>query len=111
MLSVSKINRARTWGLALILIGMGIMVLGMAGIVFKWGDFGRILAYISIFIGMLSILMSMAVYFWAGMISTNAAVVQCPRCDKITKVVGLNDCCMYCHTHLSFDPQYKKTAE
>lgn len=111
MIAMSKINRARTWGLALILIGMGIMIFGMIGIVYEWGVFGRILSYISMAVGTIAVMVSMGIYFWAGMISTNAALIQCPRCDKRTKMVGINDRCMYCHTRLSLDPKYKRDNE
>lgn len=111
MVAMSKINRARTWGLLLVLIGMGIMIVGLVGVVFDWGWFGRILAYISLTLGVLSIMLSMGVYIWAGQLSTNSPVVVCPRCERRTKVVGVTDHCMYCHTTLSFDPKYKKPAE
>jgi uncharacterized membrane protein len=110
MVEMSKINRARTWGLLFILIGMGIMILGLVGIVYDWGMIGKIIAYISMILGLLAVFASMAIYFWAGMISTNSPVVQCPRCERNTKVVGVEDHCMYCHTRLSFDPKYKREA-
>jgi hypothetical protein len=111
MVAMSKINKARTWGLALTLIGMGIMIVGLVGIVYNWGLIGRIIAYISMILGILSVMASMAIYLWAGTVSSGAPVVECPRCQKRTKVVGMNDWCMYCHTPLSFDPKYKREPQ
>jgi hypothetical protein len=110
LLAMSKINRARTWGLALIFIGMFIMIIGLAGIVFQWGAIGRVIAIVSMVVGMITLIFSMMIYLWAGTISTSAPVVECPRCHRHTKVVGALDYCMYCHTALSFDPKYKKEA-
>jgi hypothetical protein len=102
----SKINEFRLWGLLLTLGGMGMMIVGLVGIVFDWGSFGRVLAFISMVVGMISMMGSVAVYMWAGMLSTSAQVVVCPECGKMTKVLGKTDRCMSCHTILSFDQKY-----
>lgn len=106
MVAVSKISRLRTWGLALVFIGMLVMNLGLAGVVFDFGKLGEYAGYFFLIIGLIMVLSSMAIYFYAGMISTSAEVVYCPRCGKATKIVGITDHCMYCHTTLSFDPKY-----
>jgi hypothetical protein len=100
----SKVNEFRLWGLLLTMGGMMLMILGLAGIVFNWGVIGKIIAVICMVIGAISMLGSMFIYFWAGMLSTSAVVIECPECGKSTKMLGKTDRCMFCHTLLSFDP-------
>ncbi|MFC5530835.1 DUF2614 family zinc ribbon-containing protein [Cohnella yongneupensis] len=99
----SKISTMRTWGLLLILIGMGIMIFGTSGILL-FGSVGKIIAAVFMVFGMISCFGSMAVYFYVGMLSTSAPVIECPECGKRTKMLGKVDRCMYCHTILSIDP-------
>ncbi|RCW44140.1 zinc ribbon protein [Paenibacillus prosopidis] len=99
----AKINEFRLWGLVFTLVGMGVMILGTAGIVF-WGQAGKIIAAIFMVIGMISLLISVAVYFWAGMMSTSATMLQCPECGRQTKMLGKTDRCMFCKTMLTLDP-------
>lgn len=99
----AKINEFRLWGLIFTMLGMGVMILGTAGIVF-WGQAGKIIAAIFMVIGMISLLISVAVYFWAGMMSTSATMLQCPECGKPTKMLGKTDRCMFCKTILTLDP-------
>ncbi|KHF33707.1 hypothetical protein CM49_04124 [Paenibacillus sp. P1XP2] len=49
----AKIVAFRTWGLLLTIIGMMLMVLGTAGIVF-WGQAGKIVAAIGLVIGLIA---------------------------------------------------------
>ncbi|BCG60992.1 DUF2614 family zinc ribbon-containing protein [Paenibacillus sp. URB8-2] len=100
----AKINAFRTWGLLLTMLGMGLMILGTAGIVF-WGQTGKIVAGIGLVIGLVSMMASLAIYFWAGMLSTSAVQVECPECRKLTKMLGKTDRCMFCHTILTLDPE------
>jgi hypothetical protein len=106
----SKINEFRLWGLLLTMGGMALMIVGLAGIVFNWGQVGKIIAGIFMVIGMISMLGSMAVYFWAGMLSTSTVALECPECGKVTKVLGKTDRCMFCRTVLSFDSRYAPPA-
>ncbi|MBW7476399.1 YgzB family protein [Paenibacillus oenotherae] len=99
----SKINEFRLWGLMFTLAGMGLMILGTAGIVF-WGQAGKIFAAIFMVIGMIGMLLSVGVYFWAGMLSTSAVILTCPECNRQTKILGKTDRCMYCKTKLTLDP-------
>ncbi|MEK5256824.1 DUF2614 family zinc ribbon-containing protein [Paenibacillus sp. FSL F4-0125] len=99
----AKINAFRTWGLLLTMLGMGLMVLGTAGIVF-WGSTGKVFAGIGLVIGLISMMASLAIYFWAGMLSTSAVQLECPECHKLTKMLGKTDRCMFCHTILTMDP-------
>lgn len=105
----AKINAFRTWGLLLTMLGMGLMVLGTAGIVF-WGQTGKIFAAIGLVIGLISMLASLAIYFWAGMLSTSAVQIECPECGKLTKMLGTTDRCMFCHTILTMDPKLAKAS-
>jgi hypothetical protein len=100
----SKVNEFRLWGLLLTMGGLLLMIVGLAGIVFNWGTVGRIMAAIFLVIGLISVMGSMAVYFWAGMLSTSAVVIECPECGKPTKLIGKTDRCMFCKTILSLDP-------
>jgi membrane-bound ClpP family serine protease len=109
----SKVNEFRLWGLLLTMFGLLIMVLGMAGIVFEWGTVGRVIAAVFLVLGLISVFASMAVYFWAGMLSTSAVVLECPECGKTTKILGKTDRCMFCKTILTLDPTHapKEQAE
>jgi hypothetical protein len=102
----SKVNEFRLWGLLLTMGGMLLMIVGLAGIVFNWGTAGKIMAGIFMLIGAVAMLASMAVYFWAGMMSTSATVIECPECGKPTKMLGKTDRCMFCKTILSLDPKH-----
>ena len=106
LFKTSKINEFRLWGLVLTMGGMAIMIIGLAGIVFDWGTVGRIIAVVFMILGMIGMLASMFVYFWAGMLSTSAIVLNCPECGKATKMLGKTDRCMFCKTKLSMDPKY-----
>lgn len=98
----AKINAFRLWGLLLTMLGMGLMVLGTAGIVF-WGQAGKIVAAIGLVIGLFSMMGSLGIYFWAGMLSTSALQIECPECHKLTKMLGKTDRCMFCRTILTTD--------
>ncbi|REE85407.1 zinc ribbon protein [Paenibacillus taihuensis] len=100
----SKINEFRLWGLVFTLFGMGLMILGTAGIVF-WGQAGKVFAAIFMVIGMIAMLASVGVYFWAGMLSTSARIITCPECGRHTKMLGKTDRCMYCKTKMTLDPK------
>lgn len=108
----SKVNEFRLWGLVLTMVGMGVMILGTAGIVF-WGQKAQWIAAIFLILGLITMLGSMAIYFWAGVLSTSAIVIQCPECDRQTKVLGKTDRCMFCKSILTLDPSYaaKQTEE
>lgn len=99
----SKISTMRTWGLLLVLVGMGIMIFGTSGILL-FGEVGKIIAAVFMVFGIISCFVSMGIYFWVGMLSTSAPVIECPECSKRTKMLGTTDRCMYCHTILTLDP-------
>lgn len=111
-LKSSKLNEFRLWGLLLTLIGMGIMLLGTIPILL-WDNVGKSYAIIFFVIGMFSMLGSVAVYFFAGVMSTSAIVIECPECGKPTKILGKTDRCMYCKTILSLEapPEQREHAD
>lgn len=101
-LKSSKLNEFRLWGLVLTLLGLGLMILGTSAVLI-WGEKGKIVLFIFMVIGMISVLGSMAIYFWAGVLSTSSVVLQCPECGKQTKILGKTDRCMFCKTILTLD--------
>ncbi len=107
----SKVNEFRLWGLLLTMGGMLLMILGLAGIVFEWGAAGRMIAAVCMVIGAIAMLVSMGIYFAAGMMSTSATVIECPECGKPTKMLGKTDRCMFCKTILTLDPKYAPAAD
>jgi xanthosine utilization system XapX-like protein len=110
-LKSSKVNEFRLWGLVMTMGSMLLMIIGLAGIVFDWGQVGRIIAVIFMVIGMLGMLVSMGIYFWAGMLSTTATVIDCPECGRRTKILGKTDRCMFCKTLLTLDPDHVTGVE
>ncbi|NBI29975.1 DUF2614 family zinc ribbon-containing protein [Chengkuizengella marina] len=102
-LKSSKINELRLWGLLLTLGGMGIMIIGTGGLLL-WGNLGKYVISIPfMIIGTISLLGSVAVYFWAGTLSTSSITLECPECRKPTRHIGKTDRCMHCRTILTFD--------
>ncbi|MFC7372314.1 YgzB family protein [Fictibacillus iocasae] len=93
----SKINKIRTFALSLVFIGIIIMY---AGLFFK-SSF--LLMSLFMIIGFLAVIGSSGVYFWIGMISTQAVQVVCPSCGIVTKVLGRADACMSCNQPLTLD--------
>lgn len=110
MLFSGKLNRLRTIALGLVLIGFVIMYVGYALYAGYLGSFFAHKIYIMgtmLIIGFFGLVASSVMYMWIGMISTKATQVYCPKCGKVTKVVGLRDECMFCKQTLSLDPKDK----
>lgn len=102
MLLASKLNKLRTLALSLVFLGVVVMYFG-----FLWPK-----AMVFFFIlGIIVMFSSFGIYFWAGMLSTQAVKVECPECGKVTKMLGKTDQCMYCKTTLSLDPKYAPSNE
>lgn len=95
----SKINKIRTFALSLVFIGFIIMYIGL---IFKSTP---VLMFLFFVIGFLSIIASAVVYFMIGMLSTKAVQVVCPSCQKVTKILGRVDMCMYCREPLTLDKE------
>jgi Zn-dependent protease with chaperone function len=94
----SKINKIRSFALALIFIGFFVMY---GGIYFRTSP---LIMSIFMLLGLLFIIASTVVYFWIGMLSTKSVQVKCPSCGKATKMLGKVDMCMHCREPLTLDP-------
>lgn len=94
----NKINRIRTFALALIFAGIVIMYLG---IFFRKNE---IVMLIFMLLGVLAVIASTVVYAWIGSLSTRAAQIICPNCGKQTKILGRVDMCGHCREPLTQDP-------
>lgn len=95
----NKINKIRTFALLLIFIGIAVMYGGILAKKIPW-------LMVTLFsVGLLFILLSTAVYFWIGMLSTRAKPIICPNCDKPTKMLGRVDACMHCRQPLTLDKE------
>lgn len=95
----SKINKIRSFALALIFAGFIVMY---GGIFFKENV---VVMTIFMILGLIFILASTVVYFWIGLLSTRTIQVTCPSCHKPTKMLGRVDVCMYCKEPLTLDPK------
>lgn len=94
----SKINKIRSFALALIFIGFIVMY----GAVFFKNSVILVLLFMGL--GLLCIIASTVVYLWIGLLSTRAVKVICPNCGKQTKILGRVDICMHCNEPLTLDP-------
>ncbi len=99
----AKIHAFRLWGLGLTLGGMGLMIAGTSALVFRFPGAGFI-SGLGLVLGLITMGASMAIYFWAGMLSTSATQLECPECGEVTKMLGTTDRCMFCKTILTLDP-------
>ncbi|WP_202080992.1 DUF2614 family zinc ribbon-containing protein [Caldalkalibacillus salinus] len=91
-----KINLIRTFALGLVFGGM-IVTYGSFLVTAQWA------VTLFMVLGVSMVLLSTVIYFWVGFISTQAAYVTCPSCEKKTKVLGRVDECMYCKQKLTLD--------
>ncbi|MFT9850561.1 DUF2614 family zinc ribbon-containing protein [Aneurinibacillus sp. REN35] len=113
MLFSGKLNKLRTLALGMVFIGIIIMYIGysaFAGFLGSWFAGSAIMMSIFLVFGFLCIMGSTVMYMWLGMVSTKATQVYCPSCNKVTKVVGLRDECMFCKQPLSLDPADAPTS-
>ncbi len=93
----NKINRIRTFALALIFIGIVIMYVG---IYFRNHP---VVMVIFMLLGVVAIIGSTGVYAWIGLLSMKTVPVECPNCGKHTKMLGRVDICMHCNEPLTMD--------
>ncbi|MBA4601119.1 hypothetical protein H2C83_02015 [Thermoactinomyces sp. AMNI-1] len=96
MLFSGKLNKIRAFAMFFIFAGMGVMYL-----VFLFKNL--IILFFST--GLILILTSVGIYFWAGIVSTHSISIQCPSCKKQTKILGKRDECMHCKAILSLEPK------
>lgn len=107
MLFSGKLNKLRTLALGMVFIGVIIMYIGYAafvGFLGPWFADNTIIMAFFLVLGFLSIIGSTVMYIWLGLVSTKATRVYCPKCGKVTKIVGMRDECMFCKQMLSLDP-------
>jgi hypothetical protein len=97
MIWASKINKVRTLALLLTFLGIGVMYFG-----FVWPGW----MVFFLFLGILVIFSSVGLYFWIGILSLQAVQVECPKCGRMTKILGKVDQCPYCKVYLSLDPAH-----
>ncbi|GAB6936435.1 MAG: DUF2614 family zinc ribbon-containing protein [Bacillota bacterium] len=105
MLFTGKLNKLRTLAWLVIFIGIAVMYVG-----FLFRSSMIVMALFMV-LGFLIVLSSMAIYFWAGVLSLRAVQVVCPKCEKVTRLLGKTDQCMFCGQWLSIDPKYKKDGQ
>ncbi|TCP53810.1 zinc ribbon protein [Tumebacillus sp. BK434] len=82
-----KLNRLRNWALGLIFLAFIVMYIGV---------FVPVLMPYLLIIGIIMILISVFIYFRVGAMSMQIPTLECPHCHKKTKVLGVEDGCMYC---------------
>jgi len=117
----SKIKHMRTWGNWSMVIGILLMYTGYAFFA-GYLDFipflGTLLKGSHVFmtllliIGFILTMGSTVMFMISGMVSTSAPQVQCPSCQKVTKMLGKEDACMFCGQPLRLEdghPQQNQT--
>ncbi|GEN31304.1 hypothetical protein HNQ35_001814 [Cerasibacillus quisquiliarum] len=93
----SKINKIRTFALILIFAGIILMYIG---ILFKKTEWLMLTFFV---LGVISVILSVVIYLWIGMLSLKAVPIICPTCEKPTKMLGRVDACMHCKQPLTLD--------
>ena len=95
----SKINKIRSFALALIFVGFAVMYGGLLARKIEW------LMLLLFLVGVLFIIASTVIYFWIGMLSTKAIPIICPSCEQQTKMLGRVDACMHCKQPLTMEKE------
>ncbi len=108
MLFTGKLNKMRNYAMLTCFAGIGVMYIGYAGFAGFLGQLFQSYIFMSIFLalGLIFILGSAVFYMYIGMLSSKALQVECPKCKRVTKLIGQTDDCMYCRQTLSIDPKY-----
>ena len=88
-----KLNRLRNLALALMFISFIVMYISSFS---AFTPAKAIFLPIGLTIGTLLLLVSVAIYFRLGAISMRIPQVECPYCLRITKMLGVEDGCMFC---------------
>lgn len=89
-----RLNRLRTTALALIFLAFFIMYLGV---------FSALILPYMLVLGTIMILVSVFIYFRVGAMSMKIPALECPHCHRITKVMGMEDGCMYCNAPIRIE--------
>ncbi|MCY0901467.1 MAG: DUF2614 family zinc ribbon-containing protein [Firmicutes bacterium] len=95
-----KLNRLRN--LAMILMFSAFIVMYLSSFS-TLSPAKAILLPIGLSVGTLILLLSVAIYFRLGVISMRLPQVRCPHCERITKMMGASDGCMFCKKALRLD--------
>lgn len=113
MLFTGKLNKMRNYAMLTCFFGIGVMYIGYAGFAGFLGSLFQSQIFMSIFLGLglLFIMGSCIFYMYIGMLSSKALQVECPKCKRVTKLIGKTDDCMYCKQTLSIDPKYAPNQE
>lgn len=93
----NKIKRIRGYALVMVFAGLIIMYLGVFFREIPW------LFGLFILIGFIPMLLSVVIYFWVGIISAKVITVQCPNCERPTRILGRVDYCYFCKEPLTVD--------
>ncbi|CAM3607842.1 MULTISPECIES: YgzB family protein [Brevibacillus] len=111
---LSKIKRMRTWGNWSMVIGLLLMYTGYAFFA-GYLDFipllgpllkgSHIFMTLLLIIGFLLTMASTVLFMISGMVSTSAPQVSCPSCQKVTKMLGKDDACMFCGQPLRLEDE------
>lgn len=100
----NKIKRIRGYALAMVFAGLIIMYLGVFFRETQW------LFGLFILAGFIPLALSVVIYFWVGMISTRIITVECPNCERPTKLLGRVDYCYFCKEPLTIDKELEGEA-
>ncbi len=100
----NKIKRIRGYALAMVFAGLIIMYLGVFFRETQW------LFGLFILPGFIPLALSVVIYFWVGMISTRIITVECPNCNRPTKLLGRVDYCYFCKEPLTIDKELEGEA-
>lgn len=95
--ATNKIKRIRGYALIMLFAGLIVMYMGVFFVQIPW------LFATFILLGIIPLLLSVAIYFWVGVVSTRTIVVTCPNCEKHTKILGHVDFCNHCNEPLTID--------
>lgn len=105
---VSKIKRMRTWANWNIGIGLLLMYTGyafFAGYLGSWLEKNYLFMLILLLIGFILVMIATVLFMISGMVSMSAPQVRCPACNKVTKMLGKEDACMFCGQPLSLSEE------
>jgi hypothetical protein len=114
MMFSGKLNKLRNVAMLICFFGIAVMYIGYAGFSGFFGNYlNHSIVFMSVFLvlGILFIMGSTVFYMYIGMLSSKALRVECPKCKKVTKMVGKVDECMFCRQTLSIDPKHAPKKE
>ncbi|WP_139492258.1 DUF2614 family zinc ribbon-containing protein [Brevibacillus dissolubilis] len=105
---LSKIKRMRTWANWNMVIGILLMYAGYgfySGFLGSLFEKSVLFMTIMLLIGFVLMMVSTVLFMVSGMVSTTSAQVECPKCKKVTKMLGKEDACMFCGQPLQLEEE------